>query len=219
MSLSKNKIFLFLFTIILLGCNKKNENIRLLPVLGPKKTDVQTGDTLYHSILPFRLKSQYNTDISLDTIHGKILVTDFFFATCRSICPEMSKHMAALQKKYADDDSLIFLSHTVNPMHDSVEVLRAYAEQYGAIRGKWYLLTGNRDSIYYLAKHGYLINALEDEEAEQGFLHSELFVLVDPDGHIRGYYDGTSEEEMRRLENDIALLKQEIRRFAVKSKS
>lgn len=219
MSLSKNKIFLFLFTVILLGCNKKNENIRLLPVLGPKKTDVQTGDTLYHSILPFRLKSQYNTDITLDTIRGKILVTDFFFATCRSICPEMSKHMAALQKKYADDDSLIFLSHTVNPMHDSVEVLRAYAEQYGAIRGKWYLLTGNRDSIYYLAKHGYLINALEDEEAEQGFLHSELFVLVDPDGHIRGYYDGTSEEEMRRLENDIALLKQEIRRFAVKSKS
>jgi protein SCO1/2 len=219
MLLNKNKIILFIFIMVFIGCNNKKHNLRLLPVLGPKKTDVQTGDTLYHSIFPFRLKSQYNTDITFDTIRGKIVVTDFFFATCRSICPEMSKHMAALQKKFADDDSLIFLSHTVNPMHDSVEVLRAYAEQYGAIRGKWYLLTGNRDSIYYLAKHSYLINALEDEEAEQGFLHSELFVLVDPDGHIRGYYDGTSDEEMRRLEKDIVLLKQEIRQIADKRKS
>lgn len=219
MLLNKDKIRLILLMFILLGCNKNNENDRLLPLFGPKHINPQSGDTIYHTILPFRLKSQYNTDITFDSIRGKILVTDFFFATCRSICPEMSKHMAALQKKYANDDSLIFLSHTVNPMHDSVDVLRAYAEQYGAVRGKWYLLTGNRDSIYHLAKYSYLINALEDEEAEQGFLHSELFVLVDPDGHIRGYYDGTSDEEMKRLENDIALLKQEIRQFALKSKS
>ncbi|MCX8080315.1 MAG: SCO family protein [Bacteroidia bacterium] len=201
--------FVFVLALLISACRKEKSE-RLLPIFGEKKFNKENGDTLYHKILPFRLTTQYGTVFSSDSIMGKIIISDFFFATCRSICPEMSKHMARLQKKFAADPDLVFLSHTVNPAHDTVEVLRAYAEHYGAIRGKWYLLTGNRDTIYALAKKSYLINALEDEEADQGFLHSELFVLVDKDGLIRGFYDGTSEQEMKRLEGDILTLKKEI---------
>jgi len=201
---------LILGLFLLLSCHKENAPQRLLPVFGEKKFVSPPGDTLYHTELPFRLTSQWGSDFTIDSVRGKIHVVDFFFATCRSICPEMSKRMSRLQKKYAKDDSLLFMSITVNPQQDTVEALAAYARLYEAIRGKWYLLTGNRDTIYHLARKSYLINAEEDESAEQGFIHSELFVLLDPEGHIRGFYDGTSDEDVQRLENDLGLLKKEL---------
>jgi protein SCO1/2 len=94
-------------------------------------------------------------------------------------------------------------------MHDTVEVLQAYAQTYGAIKGKWHLLTGDKKEIYGLAKNSYLVNALEDDGTEEGFLHSELLILVDTKGRLRGMYDGTDQAAVLQLIEDIKKLKKE----------
>ncbi len=103
----------------------------------------------------------------------------------------------------------MILSHTVNPSNDTVEVLNGYAQTYGAIKNKWHLLTGNKKAIYDMARYSYLVNALEDDGSAEGFLHSELFVLVDAQKRIRGMYDGTDSVAVVKLISDIKLLKQE----------
>src|ERR1043166_7652092 len=108
--------------------------------------------------------------------------SDFFFTTCQSICPEMSNNLTDVQSAFMDDDSVLILSHSVNPRHDTVEVLSQYASKYGAKPGKWYFLTGDKKTIYDLARYSYLVNAIEDDGTAEGFLHSELFLLVDTKG-------------------------------------
>ncbi len=194
---------LFVFT----ACQSSKTNGSLLPVIGPKK--VVNNDTVYHTVGNFELFNQYGEKITGETVKGKIYVADFFFTTCQSICPRMSTNLTGLQKMFENDDSLLILSHSVNPLHDTVEVLRKYAESYGAIKGKWHLLTGKKSDIYSLAKKDYLVNALEDDGTPEGFLHSEVFLLIDTKGRIRGLYDGTDELQVLQLAKDIKLLKTE----------
>jgi protein SCO1 len=194
--------------VILLTACKKHENTLLLPVFGEKA--VKNGDTVYHKVGDFKFTNQFGESISNETVKNKIYVADFFFATCQSICPVMSKNLTQVQKDFEKDDSLLILSHSVNPLHDTVEVLKAYAEAYGAKKNKWHFLTGSKKEIYDLAKTSYLVNALEDDGSEEGFLHSELFLLVDPQGRIRGMYDGTDNAAVIKLLADIRLLKKEI---------
>lgn len=179
----------------------------LLPVYGDKTFN--GTDTVYHTIPDFELANQYGEKVNQNTTRGKIYVADFFFATCQSICPEMSTNLKDVQKAFAEDDSLLILSHSVNPMHDTVEVLMNYAGMYGAIKNKWHLLTGDKKTIYDLAKTGYLVNALEDDGTPEGFLHSELFLLIDAKGRIRGMYDGTDKAQVQKLIGDVKVLKQE----------
>lgn len=180
----------------------------LLPVLGEKK--VVNEDTIFHTVGTFNFTNQYGEQVSNETVKNKIYVADFFFATCQSICPVMSKNLTQVQKVFEHDDSLLILSHSVNPMHDTVQVLNAYADSYGAKKNKWHFLTGSKKAIYDLAKSGYLVNALEDDGSPEGFLHSELFLLVDTKGRIRGMYDGTDAAAVTKLISDIRLLKKEI---------
>ena len=180
---------------------------KLLSVYGAKTPTEH--DTLYHTIGNFELINQNGEKVSKATVANKIYVANFFFATCQSICPEMSSNLSRVQQEFANDDSLLILSHSVNPLHDSVEVLKSYAAQYKAIDGKWHLLTGNKKVIYDLAKNDYLVNALEDDGTPEGFLHSELFLLIDTKGRIRGMYDGTNKADVEKLIHDIKLLKTE----------
>ncbi|MAY84627.1 MAG: SCO family protein [Flavobacteriales bacterium] len=191
--------YLFLYT----GAN----NFRTLPILGPKEYDPsQANDTLYHTIPSFELTNQNGNSFSSEELDGKIYVADFFFATCPTICPKMSTHMLELQKHFYDLPDFHLLSFTVNPEHDTVEVLRDYADKLGAADSVWDFLTGDKEIIYDLGFEGYMVNAMEDEKAPGGFLHSQWLVLVDKQGRIRGYFDGTSTSETNDLMDAIEIL-------------
>jgi protein SCO1/2 len=207
MKLKRSFSTLILVAVLFASC-KRSEKQLLLPVLGEKKANGK--DTIYHTISSFSLVDQDGQAVTEKTINGKIVVANFFFATCQSICPEMSTNLVKVQEAFVDDDSLLILSHSVNPLHDTVEVLKAYAGRYGAKSGKWHLLTGDKKQIYELAKSSYLVNALEDDGTPEGFLHSELFMLVDPQKRLRGMYDGTDMGDVNKLLKDIQLLKKEL---------
>ncbi len=197
------------FSLIFAACKTgSGKNKQVLPIYGEKT--VLGTDTVYHTIQPFFFTNQYNEKITEKTVDHKIYVADFFFATCQSICPQMSSQLVEVQNAFKNDKDVLILSHTVNPMHDTVEVLNGYAKSYGAIKGKWHFLTGNKKEIYDLAKNSYLVNALQDDGTPEGFLHSELFVLVDSQKRIRGSYDGTDSVAVKKLIDDIKILKQEI---------
>jgi protein SCO1/2 len=146
-------------------------------------------------------------------VEGKILVVDFFFTRCTTICPKMGVQMQQLQLKLNDEafDDVVFLSHTVDPEHDTPDVLHDHARKLQADTARWKFLTGNKADIYLQGSEGYYLAAKEDVMAEGGFLHSEKFVLVDKDRHIRGYYDGTTAEGMNALAADLKMLLKEER--------
>ena len=168
-----------------------------------------------HRVLPFALYNQYGDTIHLDDVEDKIYVADFFFTTCPGICKDMAQQKRRLQKELKDDSLFALVSHTVTPGIDSVPVMQDYAERQGAIRGKWQLLTGPKEEIYRLARKSYFAVLDSAESGKDGspedFIHTENFVLVDPDQRIRGYYDGTSAEDIDRLLEDYAILRQEYR--------
>ncbi len=190
--------------LLLMNCQTKTPTVTL-PIIGEKK--IVNGDTVYHRIGAFKLLNQSGDTVNENTVKGKIYVANFFFATCQSICPKMSNYLVWVQKQFKEVDSVLILSHSVNPMHDTVAVLANYAGTYGAIKNKWHLLTGNKKLIYDLAKTSYLVNALEDDGSAEGFLHSNLFLLVDGEGRIRGTYDGTDSLSVVQLINDVQVLR------------
>ncbi len=199
---------LLYFSVLLFAACSSPKDKHLLPLYGEKKPG-NIGDTTYHTIQAFSLTNQFGEKVDNNTVKNKIYVADFFFATCQSICPVMSKNLTDVQKAFEKDDSLLILSHSVNPMHDTVAVLKDYSDSYGAIKNKWHFLTGNKKQIYELAKSSYLVNALEDDGTPEGFLHSELLLLIDTKGRIRGMYDGTDKAQVNKLIEDIRILKRE----------
>ena len=200
------KIILICSIVFYFGCTEKKSSV-LLPIYGEKK--IISGDTIYHQIASFNLTNQIGQVVNQNTTKNKIYIANFFFATCQSICPMMSNQLQEVQKAFLADDSVLILSHSVNPLHDTVAVLSNYADTYGAKTNKWHLLTGNKKQIYDLAKTSYLVNAFEDDGSPEGFLHSELFLLIDKKARIRGMYDGTNTAEVKKLIEDVKLLKQE----------
>lgn len=200
------KIFLICSLVFYFGCSQKKSSV-LLPIYGEKK--IIAGDTIYHQITSFNLTNQIGQVVNQNTTKNKIYIANFFFASCQSICPMMSNQLQEVQKAFLADDSVLILSHSVNPLHDTVAVLNNYADTYGAKTNKWHLLTGNKKQIYDLAKTSYLVNAFEDDGSPEGFLHSELFLLIDKKARIRGMYDGTNTAEVKKLIEDVKLLKQE----------
>ena len=200
------KIFLIYSIVFYFGCSQKKSSV-LLPIYGEKK--IIAGDTIYHQIASFNLTNQIGQVVNQNTTKNKIYIANFFFASCQSICPMMSNQLQEVQKAFLADDSVLILSHSVNPLHDTVAVLSNYGDTYGAKTNKWHLLTGNKKQIYDLAKTSYLVNAFEDDGSPEGFLHSELFLLIDKKARIRGIYDGTNTSEVKKLIEDVKLLKQE----------
>lgn len=208
---------LFLFFSPLLGLVK--HNFVFLPKLGPKETVLverngqMVVDTIYATVPPFSFIDQFGRPFTHKHVEGKILVVDFFFTRCTTICPKMGVQMQQLQLKLNDEafDDVVFLSHTVDPEHDTPEVLNSYARKLQADTARWKFLTGSKADIYLQGSEGYYLAAKEDVMAEGGFLHSEKFVLVDKDRYIRGYYDGTTAEGMNALAADLKMLLKEER--------
>lgn len=187
---------------------------RTLPIYNPSDLDRRlVEDSLQrkgrdHKVLPFKLLDQYGDTITPEVTKGKIYVADFFFTTCPGICKDMAVQKRRLQEATKEFDDFIMLSHSVTPEIDSVPVMKAYADLQGAIKGKWYLLTGDKPQIYHLARASYF--SVLDEGGngdENDFIHTENFVLVDKKGRLRGFYDGTSKEDVDRLLEDLSLLR------------
>lgn len=176
-------------------------NYKKLPYYGNKtaqRNDEGKYDTTYHTIPYFEFTNQDGKKITRDDLLGKVYVADFFFVTCPTICPKMTTNMAYIQNKFIDRKDLRFLSITVNPEEDSVAVLKEYAKKVHANTANWDFVTGNKEKIYDIAFSGFFVNVAKDSIAEGGFLHTQLLILVDKKGHIRGYFDGTVYSEMKK---------------------
>lgn len=194
--------------VICVACQPPAEEKKLLlPIIGEKH--LSNTDTIYHTIGNFTLTNQFGENVSEQTVKNKVYVADFFFATCQSICPQMSTNLKDVQAAFENDPNFLILSHSVNPMHDTVEVLNKYGISYKAKKNKWHFLTGSKKIIYDLAQKDYLVNALEDDGTAEGFIHSEFFLLIDKQGRIRGIYDGTDKVQVNKLIADVKLLKTE----------
>jgi len=183
-----------------------------LPFYGPREavTVIVDGeeqtDTIYHSIADFNFINQNGNPVSEADYEGKIYVADFFFTTCQSICPIMTSQLERVQAEFAENEHIAILSHTVDPEMDSVEALKAYAENRTSINGKWNFVTGDKKELYRIARKGYMLSVAEGDGGPDDFIHSPLLVLIDKEKHIRGYYDGTIPEEVDVLINDIKVL-------------
>ncbi|MCB0477158.1 MAG: SCO family protein [Crocinitomicaceae bacterium] len=216
-------LFVFAFLIFIASCSpesSKEENAKSaktehkekkedrLPILGHR--ELENGDTVYHTIPDFIFTNQTDALIKTEDLDGKIIIANFFFSSCPSICPIMTKQMKRLQGMLAvDSNEVVFLSHTIDPKNDDVARLKAFAEHYGANEYNWHFLRGEMDYLYEIAKEGYLSSALVDDQEPGGFLHSPYFVLVDKERRIRGMYDGTIPEEVDQLASDFQKLKKE----------
>jgi protein SCO1/2 len=162
-----------------------------------------------HSIADFNLINQNGKKITNKDYEGKIYIADFFFTRCQNICIAMAYNMSELQEFYKNDTDIMFLSHSVTPLIDSVSVLKEYALNKGVIDGKWNVTTGKKKHIYELARKSYFAVLDEGNGDENDFIHTEQFILVDKKRRIRGYYDGTNDQEMKKLKEDIVFLKEE----------
>ncbi|QNM85386.1 SCO family protein [Polaribacter pectinis] len=165
--------------------------------------------TKNHRIADFELTNQNGEIITNNNYKNKIYIADFFFTRCQTICIAMAYNMSELQDFYKNDNNIMFLSHSVTPVIDSVSVLKEYADRKGVIDGKWNVTTGSKKHIYELARKSYFAVLDEGNGDENDFIHTEQFVLVDKERRIRGYYDGTEKEDMEKLKKDITLLKEE----------
>jgi len=194
-------VFVFL---VVLGCQQEKK----LPFLGPKEVREQ-GDTLYHKIPDFKFLNQDSLWISQKDMAGKIYVADFFFTTCPTICPKMKTQLLRIYDKFAEDDRVRILSHTIDPEYDGVRVLKDYAKKLNITSPRWNLVTGKKSDIYRLGEKSYMVTAQEDANEEGGFVHSGAFILVDKNRHVRGIYDGTKEEDVNHLIEDMTLLLKE----------
>lgn len=164
----------------------------------------------FHRISPFKLTNQDGVIVSEETFKDKIYVVDFFFTICPGICPKMTANMAVLQDEFLQDNDVLLLSHSVTPERDSVPVLKVYAENKGIISDKWHLVTGSQEEIYRLGRKDYFVEeSLGLDKEEDEFLHTENFVLVDKDRHIRGIYNGLNQSSINHLIADIKTLKKE----------
>lgn len=171
--------------------------------------DDPTLDT-FHRISAFQLFNQDGDTITEMSFSDKIYVTDFFFTFCPGICPKMTANFAILQDAFMEDKEVLLLSHTVTPERDSVPILKTYAEDKGVISGKWHLVTGTQQTIYELGRKAYFVEEdLGVNKDIDEFLHTENFVLIDKNRHIRGIYNGLNKTALNQLIADIKTLKKE----------
>ena len=184
-----------------LSCTPREDR---LPIFGERQ--VNGKDTIYHVIAPFQFVDQDSVNITNQTFKGKIYVTDFFFTTCRTICPIMKTQMLRVYEATKDMQDVVLLSHTIDPEYDTVALLHDFAKRLGVERSRWHFVTGVKDSIYKIAQTSYFATAMEDKTEPDGFIHSGAFLLIDKEGRIRGKYDGTKEEDVNRLITDIGRL-------------
>jgi protein SCO1/2 len=191
-------------------------NRKELPFINPNDVQKEMIDSSLlgighgHRIGRFRLKDEQNKDITDKVIEGKVWVAEYFFATCKSICPIMNQQMQRVQERFKKEKKFKILSFTVDPETDTPEQLLAYAKKHGYSPGQWHFITGSKDSLYRLARTSFFVlkpaEAQNLGDAGSDFIHTNNFVLIDQNRQIRGYYDGTNASEVDQLMGDIDIL-------------
>ena len=203
-----SSIILLLFYIALLPQKK-------LPVFQPAMVNYELVDSTiqhvkkFHRIADFELINQNGKTVTQENFNGKIYVADFFFTTCPTICISMTDNLLKVQKEIQNNPNILLISHSVTPKIDSVTQLKKYAIEKGVNDKKWHLVTGDKKEIYKLARKSYLAVKDEGDGGPFDMIHTENFILVDPDKRIRGFYDGTDSKEIKRLLLEIKILHSE----------
>ncbi|AEM70617.1 electron transport protein SCO1/SenC [Allomuricauda ruestringensis DSM 13258] len=185
---------------------------KMLPIYQPSMVDKSLVDSTlhytkkYHKVADFALLNQNGDTITQENYKDKIYVADFFFTTCLTICPIMTKNMTEIQDALLDDPNIMLLSHSVTPEIDTVAQLKRYALEKGVVDSKWNLVTGDKKQIYELARKSYLAVKNDGDGGPFDMIHTENFILVDKEKRIRGFYDGTNREDIDKLLEDIKIL-------------
>ena len=176
----------------------------------PKK--LSTYGNPGHTVKPFSFINQDGKVITDKDFTNKIYVVEYFFTTCEGICPKMNENMAKVYQAFRGQNDVAILSHTVDPETDTVEQLKRYSMKFDADPNQWVFVTGNKDSLYKMAIKSYIVPVTEDTtntDVLPDFIHTEKFILVDKEKHIRGIYDGTNEGDVKKLIVDISTLQSE----------
>jgi len=199
----QNKLFVLLVFIVpvlaWLVMRYYENKVESLPVLGKKG----------HTIADFALVNQDGEATGTGDWQGRIVVVDFFFTHCPTICPTMTMSLKKISSEFEDDHDVLIQSISIDPERDSVGRLRQYAADYNINHRNWDLLTGEKKYIYRLARNSFMVVATDGDGGPDDFIHSEKLVLIDPKRRIRGYYDGTKNSEVKQLITDIKKLKDE----------
>lgn len=183
---------------------------------GTRKVHVKgKNDTLFHQVADLRLTNQLGTSVSVNNdLKGKILIVDFFFVNCPTICPRLTGNMGLLQRAFRKnpkmesslDTAVQLISITVNPAHDTFQVLRNYADRFGVDHDHWWFLTGDKKTIYDYARNQLHVEASPDDGGADDFIHTQKIVVLDKNRFIRGYYDGLDTADLKRCADDVVLL-------------
>lgn len=195
-----------LLALAAFSCSQKEEK-KELPFLG--RHEYTDTDTIYHKVADFKFVNQDSAFVTNETLYGKVYVADFFFTSCPTICPIMKTQMLRVYDSLQNEQDLMILSHTIDPKHDTVAVLKEFAERLGVTSDKWHFVTGEKEDIYRIGQTSYMVSAVEDPTEPGGFIHSGAFILVDRQQRIRGIYDGTKPDQVDRLMGDIQILLKE----------
>lgn len=198
----KNFIAALTIISISLGCYEAP-----LPYIGPDK--IVNNDTLKHTIPSFKLINQNGDIVTKNNLLGSIYVADFFFMSCPSICPKVKIEMLKIYDEFLEQSDFKMVSHTMDPKRDTPEKLKTYSKNLDVKTDKWMFLTGEQDDLMDLSNNGYFVAAMEDPEAPGGFDHSGKIMLVDKNGHIRAYSEGTKPNETPVLIKKIKQLLKE----------
>lgn len=151
-------------------------------------------------VKPFSLIDQKGNPFTQDSIVGKVVIVDFIFTRCATICPKMSKQMSFLNETLAKEKNIVFVSHTIDPEYDTPAILDEYAKIYKAAYPKWKFVTGSKQDIYNLAAHSYKISVADEGKGDPDMLtHSDKFVLIDSHGEIRAYKSGEDDKEVKQM--------------------
>jgi protein SCO1/2 len=207
---TRQKVTIFLITFfILLGAafmtyyyNVSREHPKTLPILG------EPG----HKTRYFAFINQDGKTITKKDVEGKIFVVEYFFTTCKGICPKMNENMTKVYAAFKGNNDIRILSHTVDPMKDTVAAMKAYSLRFDADASQWFFLTGDKRELYDMARYSYLVTAVDDTASvniDDDFIHTDRFVLVDRLGQIRGQYEGTDMKAVTQLIGDIKELLKE----------
>lgn len=200
----------FLLLFIFISCDEVSK--KQLPIYNPTDFNPKLVDKSIrnvsdnHRVKDFNLINQNGIKVSSKDYENKIYVVDFFFTTCPSICPIMTNNMLLIQEEFIQNNDIMLLSMSVTPEIDNVEVLKKYAIEKGVIDSKWNITTGSKKHIYELARKSYFAVLDQGDGGLQDFIHTPNFILVDTKKQIRGIYDGTVENEISRLIQDINIL-------------
>jgi protein SCO1 len=179
-------------------------------VLSATRDGKTTPDTQWHKVKPFKLTNQFGKEVSLDDLPGKIIIADFFFTSCPSICPTLTRNMKRLQDAFVKTDTIVrFVSFTVDPERDSAQRLKAYGDRFRINHDTWWMLTGSKKDIYDIALHEFKANIAQEEGVDTGFIHTDKIFLLDKDRVVRGWYNGLDSNKLDLLIKDVVLLNME----------